>query len=217
MVYIVVYTPYRGENKSNVLDKIQSYPSWIQLNENTYLVDTDNDDFRSIEIKDDLVPLCKYGDQLFVGYVTRNAAWDGYDVNIFQWLKGHDKTQKEKGETEYEKVVSQFNLSQMFAKTSINKSFNARIDEMVVNWASNWVESTLVKFDCENVDDCVLLEFIAQLYANMMKPKFVSYTRYVNFPSKLQKDLLTKLDMVSKNKNWDMLTNEELGKIFKEN
>lgn len=87
MVYIIAYIPAKAERNDSLIMQIRSYPSWVMLGANLYLVDIPNK--RPREIREDLTSYISEQDQLFVAELNGNAAWRLDDEAIGMWIKNH--------------------------------------------------------------------------------------------------------------------------------
>lgn len=208
MIYIIVYTPnFRNEINPSLVDAIKEYPSWAKINNDTYLIaDEGKEHLSAFDIRKKLVSYCFAGDRLFVGYLTQDASWEGYNARLFAWIKEHDNR------PDSERNV---NNSRICDYQEPADNLDDKIQKMVAKWASTWNEQEQMKFNCSgNLDPEVLISFIAEVYSKLRRNVFVGKIRLVNFPEALRTKLKEALMNVCIQKQYAPLADEEFDGLF---
>lgn len=84
-VYIISFDLVKpGQNYDKIIELIKQYNVWAKLGTTTYLVQTSHS---AVELRDNLKTAIDSNDKLFVGKVTRPAAWSNMSEDVSKWIK----------------------------------------------------------------------------------------------------------------------------------
>ena len=85
MIYIVTYDLSQpGQNYDKLLNLIKEEINWARLGGSSYLVESNS---TSVELRDKYKTDLDSNDQLYVGAVSRPAAWIGMPDDVTEWIK----------------------------------------------------------------------------------------------------------------------------------
>lgn len=70
-------------NYTKVVQKIHTYHSWARLSSSAYLIIVNTS---PVAVRDNLLPLLRPGDRLFVGTCPVPAAWQGMPDDVAKWI-----------------------------------------------------------------------------------------------------------------------------------
>lgn len=94
-MYIVTYaTPTSQTEHADLLRAIQACDDWAKLNDNAYMVKSDNG---AIEIRNTL-SRCASGTPLFVAAIHGDAAWRALPMEVGQWIKSTHEEENDKND-----------------------------------------------------------------------------------------------------------------------
>jgi CRISPR/Cas system-associated endoribonuclease Cas2 len=84
--YIVTYDLYKqGQNYTCLTEKLEAYGTHWHMQQSVWIISTNE---TAAQIRDKLSPCLDSNDKLFVGKLSGEAAWVGYNQKITDWLKG---------------------------------------------------------------------------------------------------------------------------------
>lgn len=82
--YVVAYDLHKqGQNYDCIIKKLEGYPTHWHMQQSVWVIVTSQS---AVQIRDNLQPCLDANDKLFVGQLSGQAAWVGYNQNISDWL-----------------------------------------------------------------------------------------------------------------------------------
>ena len=73
-----------GQNYNDLIEAIKKYGTYCKINKSDWIICTDD---KSTTIRDNLKQYLDSNDRLFVGKLSGEAAWSGYQKSTNDWLK----------------------------------------------------------------------------------------------------------------------------------
>jgi hypothetical protein len=80
---IIFETGFPALHRERLVRKIRSYPSWARVAANSFLIKTQ---FNPVQVRDQLIPLLRGQDKLFVGFCPVPSAWHGLAEDVSKWI-----------------------------------------------------------------------------------------------------------------------------------
>ena len=88
-IYIISYDLKNpGQNYEKLLKRIKAYPLWARLGGSAYLIGTPA---TASDIRNYLIQVLDYNDQLFVGSAPAPSAWHGLPEDVSNWIRTNQK------------------------------------------------------------------------------------------------------------------------------
>lgn len=82
--FIVAYDLHKhGQNYDCITKKIEAYGYYWHMQASVWILKTDQS---AVQIRDNLASCIDSNDKLFVGKLSGEAAWLGYDKKVSDWL-----------------------------------------------------------------------------------------------------------------------------------
>ncbi|HOV03835.1 MAG TPA: hypothetical protein PLG99_05460 [Kaistiaceae bacterium] len=82
--FIVTYDlRQHGQNYDCITKRLESYPTHWHMQQSVWIINTEKS---AKEIRDHLTACLDANDKLFVGRLSGQAAWKGYEDSASQWL-----------------------------------------------------------------------------------------------------------------------------------
>lgn len=83
--YIVTYDLKKsGQNYTCITGKLEKYPAYWHMQGSVWIIESTK---TAAQIRDDLVACLDQNDNLFVGKLSGEAAWQGFTTKGTNWLK----------------------------------------------------------------------------------------------------------------------------------
>lgn len=83
--YIVTYDLHKqGQNYDCIIKKLEAYGTYWHMQQSVWIISTSQ---TAAQVRDNLQVCLDQNDKLFVGRLSGEAAWVGYEDRITQWLK----------------------------------------------------------------------------------------------------------------------------------